>query len=402
MFLWSKTARTLWSLLAATAIALLVPLTALAAEVQSGETVTIEPNQVVTDDLYAFGSNVIIQGTVQGDVIAAGSMVTISGHVTGDVMAAGNSVTVTGPVDGSVRIAGNLLSVAAPVNGDALMAGSMMTVNSTARVGRDALLAGATMNLQGPVVRDVKASGGKLTIASSVGGGVDARVNDLALTEAASVVGPVSYVSPHDAAVAPTTSVGALQRTAPPTTVNPWEVGGVDMLALVRGFVGMAALGLLLVLVFPRAASTTAATLQHEWLPSLSIGFGLLVATPIVAFIVFMLGLLVGGWWIGVMLLILCAMLALVGYLACAEWLGLAALRVAKAAVHPIWAVLLGLLILAVVSLIPVLGGIAVLAATVFGVGALTVSAWHAYRQAPPVAVAPTAAPTPTPLQAAA
>src|SRR5207302_8213987 len=92
----------------ASAIALIVPATALAAEVRSGDTVSIGPNEVVTDDLFVFGNSLVIQGTVNGDVIAAGSNVTIAGHVTGSVMAAGSTLAVSGPVDGSVRLAGNL------------------------------------------------------------------------------------------------------------------------------------------------------------------------------------------------------------------------------------------------------------------------------------------------------
>ena len=71
------------------AIALIVPATALAAEVRSGDTVTVGPDQIIDDDLYVFGNNVLVQGSVHGDVIAAGSSVTIAGHVTGSVMAAG-------------------------------------------------------------------------------------------------------------------------------------------------------------------------------------------------------------------------------------------------------------------------------------------------------------------------
>ena len=41
-----------------------VPATALAAEVRSGDTVTIGPYEVVTDDLYVFGNNLVIEGTV--------------------------------------------------------------------------------------------------------------------------------------------------------------------------------------------------------------------------------------------------------------------------------------------------------------------------------------------------
>jgi hypothetical protein len=59
--------------------------------------VTVGPDQVITDDLYVFGNNVLVQDTVHGDVIAAGSIVTIAGRVTGGVMAAGNTLVVSDP-----------------------------------------------------------------------------------------------------------------------------------------------------------------------------------------------------------------------------------------------------------------------------------------------------------------
>lgn len=408
MFSHAKSQRTRWfrlilGVLAAAAIALLIPVTALAAEVHSGDTVTIGPNQVVTDDLYVFGSNVIVEGTIQGDLIAAGSTVTIAGHVTGSVIAAGSTVSVGGPVDGSVRVAGNLVTLAAPVGGDALLAGSSVTLNGPAHVGRDALLAGAAMNLEAPVARNVTAAGNKLIIGSTVGGAVNANVTDLVLGDGALVSGPVSYISSHDASVAPTASVGgAMQRTPAPVTANPWQVGGIDTLALLRGFVGLAVLGLLLVFAFPRAAASASATLERQWPTSLGLGLVVLLGTPIIAVAIFVVGLLIGGWWIGLMLLGAYSTVGVVGYLACAEWVGMTAMRMAKSAANPIWAVLLGLLILALLSLIPVLGGLIVLAAVVFGVGAVALSAWQAYRPTPRAESLPIAAQARTQLQAAA
>ncbi len=243
----------------ASALALSVPATALAAEVRSGDTVTIGPNDVVSDDLYIFGNNLMIQGTVHGDVIAAGSNVTIAGHVTGSVMAAGSTLVVSGPVDGTVRLAGNLLTVSAPVRGDVLMAGSIMTVNAPGSVGRDVLAGGNAINLQAPVGRNVSVGGNTLTVDSTIDGDVNANVTDLVLGNSAVVQGPVSYVSNHDAAVAPGARVpSAIQRTPPAVQpASPWVVGGIDTLALIRGFIGLAALGILLVLAFPRAAATT-------------------------------------------------------------------------------------------------------------------------------------------------
>lgn len=385
--------------LATVFLGLAVPSSAFAAEVRSGDTVTIGPEEVVNDDLYAFGSNVLVLGTVRGDVIAAGSAVTIAGHVTGSVLAAGSNVGVTGPVDGSVRIAGNLLTVTAPVASDVLLAGSTASINPPASVGRDALTAGGNISVQAPVARNVQASGGTLTLGSSVGGSVDARVNELVLSSGASIAGPVTYVSPNNATVDNgARTAQALQRTPPPERApNPWEVGGVDVLAWLRGFVGIALFGTVLLLLFPYGASAITPIVGQRWLSSLGLGFALVVGVPLAALIIAGLGLLVGGWWIGLIVVGLYALMLVVGYAAFAHWLGTATLRLARTDARPIVALLLGLLILAMVLLLPVIGLLCGFGATLVGTGAVALYTWQAYRRtstkSPPKAEEEPAAP---------
>jgi len=346
----------------------------------------------------------VVQGTVNGDVIAAASTVTVNGHVTGDVMTAGNTVLVSGPVDGSVRAAGSTLTVFSLVGGDLLAAGSNVTLNSPGAVARDVLAAGAVINLQAPVGGDVKASGGTLTIGSTVGGSVTAEVTDLVFGSGAEVAGPIAYVSSNDARVASGASTtAALQRTPPATApAGPVQSSASNVLAFVRAFVGLAALGAVLVLIFPAAASATAGTAERRWLPSLGLGFALVAGMPLLALIVFGVGLVVGGWWIGLMLLGLYAMLLVVGYLASAEGLGVAIAHLAGWRVHPAWSLLVGLVLIGLLTAIPWVGGFVGLMAVLLGVGALALSGWAAYRR--PVAAAPTIAdPQPAaPLAAAA
>lgn len=316
----------------------------------------------------------------------------------------GSTLLINGPVDGSVRLAGNLLKVSTPVAADVLMAGATMVVGSGARVGRDVLAAGNNIDLQAPVTRNVKAAGSRLTVGSAVGGAVDANVTDLTFGSSAVIQGPVSYVSGHDANVAPGAKIqGSIDRTPPAVrAANPWEIAGIDTLALVRGFIGMAVLGLLLVLAFPRAATATTTTVQNNWPASLGLGFAVLVATPVLALVVFGIGLIVGDWWISLMVLGLYAMFSVIGYLTVAEWIGVEALRRTTVNAHPIWAMLLGLLILGLFTLIPVLGGLVALAVTVLGIGALVLSGWQAYHASTPTQVAPVLEPARIPLQAAA
>ena len=389
----------------AAAIALILPLTAFAADVRSGDDITIGPTDVVTDDVYAFGANILVQGTVYGDVIAAGSNVTINGHVTGSVMAAGNAVTVNGPVDGSLRVAGNMVTLGAPVGTDVLAAGSAVTLNPVGAVGRDLLAAGSSVTVQAPVERNVKASGGTLTLAAPVGGAVDATVSNLVIGSGAAIEGPIAYVSAQPATVSPGANLEQpLQRTEPPTrSTAPWEIGGLDLLMWLRGFVGLAIFGSLLALAFPRVATTVADTGERRWLASLGLGFALLVAVPVVACLVFVIGLMIGGWWIGPMLLGLYTVLLVLAYVTFAEWVGLTALRLNKRTAHPAVAMLLGVLIVSLVGLMPVLGVLVGFAAVLFGLGALALSGWRAYRvpaATAPAVDAPAAPPTRLPTAA--
>ena len=176
------------------------------------------------------------------------------------------------------------------------MAGSILTVNTPGAIGRDILAGGNAVSLQAPVGRNVTVSGNTLTVGSTIGGAVNANVTDLVLGNGAVVHGPVSYVSGHDATVASGARLPAAMQRTPPSVraANPWDMGGIDTLALIRGFIGLAALGILLVLAFPRAAATTAATIQYRWAGSLGLGFGLLVGIPVLGALI-VLGAIVFG-----------------------------------------------------------------------------------------------------------
>ena len=72
----------------------LTPAPAAAADIRSGQDITIATTDTIDDDLYAFGTNISINGTIHGDLIAGGSNISVDGNVTGDVIAAGNSVAI--------------------------------------------------------------------------------------------------------------------------------------------------------------------------------------------------------------------------------------------------------------------------------------------------------------------
>jgi len=358
---------------------------ALAADVQQGDTVIIGPGEVINDDVYAVGSNIQILGTVNGDVFAAGNSVTVGGTVTGSVFAAANTVSITGEVGHSIHAAGNAVAISGPVAQDATLASGNLNLSPGAHIGRDVLLATGTANLMAPIGRNVKAAVGDLTLSAPVGGDVQAQVTTLRLTDQARVDGSLTYTSSNDASLAPGASVGngvqhlLPQASSQPSTAVPSAVAGVwDWL---RGLVGFAVIGLLLTLVVPRFTAKTLAMARTAVWPSLGVGFALFIGVPIVALVLLVLGILVGGWMLAFAFLALYAMACAVGYTYAAMLTGnLLVQAVQQPQQHLVWNLLEGLAVLGLIGLIPIAGGLVQFVACLFGLGAFTLSIVQAYR----------------------
>jgi hypothetical protein len=377
--------RVLLSLLAVALIVLLAPGPALAAEIRGGDAVVVGPAETIDDDLYAAGQSVTIQGQVKGSVFAAGSSVTVTGVVTGDLFAAGNMVSVPGVVAGSVRAAGGTVALGGTIGHDALVGAGSASLAPGGRVGRDLLVGAGTASIAAPVGRSLLASAEQLAIAAPVGGSVQATVGALRLDDGASVGGDLRYVSARDAVMAPGAAVrGTIARTEPPAgPAQPTAaVAAGDALAgWLRGLTGVLALGLALVLLFPRATTSAASTLTSSPLASAGIGLAELVLVPLAALTLFVVGLFVGGWWLGLALGAAYPLALALGYVVTGLLVGRLLLeRAGRGGLHAAWAVVGGLVVLALVAVVPVLGALTTLVATVLGLGALTIALQRSWR----------------------
>lgn len=131
----------------------------------------------------------------------------------------------------------------------------------------------------------------------------------------------------------------------------------------------------MLVLLFPNFVQrSTEALVQAPWV-SLGLGFSLLVGVPVAAVLLFVAGLLVGGWWLGLLALALYFLMLPIGCAIVGLFVGrLVMQRAGRPGVASGWSLLVSLALLGVVSLVPIAGGIAILAALTFGLGAGTLA----------------------------
>lgn len=377
-------------LLAVALLGVLLPAGALAAEIRRGDTVVIGPGEVIQQDLYAFGRNVQIQGTVHGDVLTFARTVDISGTVDGDVLAVSAIAHISGQVRGSIRAAAETLVLSGPVKEDTMLAAREVQLEPGAQVGRDVFVAANTANIQAPVGGKVEAAAGKLTLAAPVTGDVQAQVETLRLTDAAHVGGSLRYRSARDAEIASNATVaGPLERLPPAQQrgASPlWYFIG-----WARSLVGLFALGLLLVLVTPDFARRVPMTLRQKPWQSLGWGVVALIGAPILAVAFFIVGAMLGGWWIGLLALAIYALAVALCFPVVGLFIGRWLLdRFGKAGTPLVLALLIGLVLLTVADRIPLLGGLIALATVLFGLGALVLTAARGRRPAggPPLQTA--------------
>ena len=147
-------------------------------------------------------------------------------------------------------------------------------------------------------------------------------------------------------------------------------------LAWVALTASLLALGLLFVLLAPRAADAVAVAWRTGMGPS--IGWGLILAIGLPIFGV-LIAITVIGIPLAVMLLFALGLLYGLGYVAGTIVLGR---LVIKPPSSMLLAFLLGLLVLRLIALVPILGGLVGAIVTVIGFGSIAVAIWRARRPA--------------------
>lgn len=383
----------------------LVPDLALAADARGGNAAVIGPNETIDDDLYVGGGTVTIHGTIRGDLVVSGGTVTVSGPVQGDVIAFGGTTTIQGPVGRNVRAAGGTITVSNTVARDVVVAGGNFILGPEAKVGRDLLAITGSAVVDGTITRNLQASSGDLILNGPVGGNVRFEGSTLTLGDRAAIGGDLTNAS--DNAVAPPTGVVKGQvvrqpRAAPAPSLGPLDLAAGIAFGWVRGVIGLSLLGLVLVLLFPTFSRRTRATLERSPLASFVVGLVTMIVVPVVAVLIFALGLLIGGWWLGFVTLATYGILLPVGMVVAALFVGSWIFaRARNPDIHLAWALVLGVVVLLLAGLVPVVGGIAVLLALLFGIGALLLAGYQAYRE-PTIALKAVAVPESGPRRTAA
>ena len=263
-------------------------------------------------------------------VVVTGGAVVPAGQTAGDVLVLDGTVRIAGHVTGDVVSVAGPVRVSGRIDGDLIAVSDRALLASTARVGGD-----LRYGDESPV-----------------------------LARGASVGGKVSNEDWGDAA-------------------NGW--GWVSLLAWwLAVSVSTLIVGVLLVWLAPGALYAAERAVRERLGATIGSGVAIAILVPLLAILALVT---VVGIPFGIALLLAAIPVLLVAYTTAAWIVGR---RVLRSRSSSAWAALFaGWGILRALALIPVVGGLVGLAATVVGLGALAVALWRARRTAAPAATAP-------------
>lgn len=312
-----------------------------AAQTGGGQTVIVEEGETVSS-VNAVAGSVIVRGTVTGDVSAVAGNVLVEGTVEGDVNVAAGNLRIPGTVEGDVSAgAGNVrLEDDGMVGGNFEVGAGTVEINGQidgdATVGAETIILGENADIAG-----------SLTYDGTLEGNRDAVAGDITQERSWGVTG-----APN------------LQPIA------SW------MVALYAFFLNLV-LGAILLAAFPRFSEAVADRVTADPIPSALVGLGVLVGIPVL--LVLLLVTIVGiplslAGMVAFALLIWVAVVY--GRFAVGAWL----LSLADAENR--WlSLVVGLLLGAVLSLIPYVGGLVNAVIFLLGLGAMSLVLYDRYRR---------------------
>ena len=169
--------------------------------VRSGDTVSVEADQILESDFYGAGGTVSISGSAEHDVYVTGGSVTINAPVDEDLVIIGGTVQIHGPVGDDLRIIGGEVTLAEEVGGDVVVLGGTLNILSTARIEGDILFFSGEVEISGNVKGGVAGMADIIRIDAGVGGDVKVTARQsLAFGDRSEILGNVTYRSENEIA----------------------------------------------------------------------------------------------------------------------------------------------------------------------------------------------------------
>ena len=334
-------------------------------------------DQTVNGVYVRAAENISLRGTVNGDVIVAGSTVEIEGTINGSVYAAAERVVVRGVVTGNIHAVGSDVEVAAREAGSVFVAAADVKTDDGLRA-QNLFAAGSDVRTRGEVAQNMYVGGSIVLVDSKVGGDVAVAGETITIAGGATIGGNLTYTSQSEATIENDRSItGSIKRTDPAREVTPAERIAAQLSDMAYWLAANIFIAAIALFIMPKVFLPAEDYFVKKPLNNYFKALVFVVFTPILLILLLFTIIGIPLVFIGGLVYLLVLVLAPT---ASAHFVGSYALNqmaAKKANTGPrsymaeLGAAALGFFLLAVVGLVPVLGGFLTVAAFFLGVSIL-------------------------------
>lgn len=316
----------------------------------------VEFDEDLVGDVYVAGGNVVVNGNITGDLLVAGGNVTINGEVSEDVRMAGGDVTINGLVGKNLTAVGGNVQFGpdSQVLGSAVVGAGNVVFDGL--IDGNVFVGAGEMSTAGQFGASISGGTGKLVVKNNtvIQGDVNIRTDDeFTFEEGAIVEGrrDIRIVEDHEQEIESTPVADMIGRTI------------FSILTIMAG-------GAMLLKFLPQFIGTAVAKAEANIFPTMGWGFIKLFVTP---FVVIILMLTVIGIPIAAIFGLLYIVAIIMSGWFTSYLIGSQVIRFSseKLFTNTYLQLLIGAIVLAVASRVPVFGGWVQFLSLISGLGAM-------------------------------
>lgn len=328
------------------------------------------------EDLILAGGTVNFDGSIIGDLMVASRTLSFDGSIDGNLNAAGQRITVNGEIRRSLRAFAQTVNVNSHIEGDVTAFASEVTISGDAVIGRDVAIFGSEVFLDGTVASDAYIFANIVTITGRIEGNLKIKAEKISIAPGAYVGGSFNYESKDKAKIAPESQIlgeTRWKKRTGDTNSNILHLLIPPPSGIIWSFVFLAGsiiVGILLILIRRDAVNAVIDEIRTNGAIAGILGLAIIVLMPVAL-------VLTGATIVGLPASIAGAtvytLFFFIGKVFVAITIGMlliSQLRKGKS-VSLGWSLLVGLIILALLFKIPVLGWLIYVGAWAVGAGAI-------------------------------
>jgi len=319
--------------------------------------------------------------TINDNYLVAAGQAEINGTIKGDLIVAGGTVEINGPIEGNLFVGAGQVKVNSQIKQDVFVGAGQVEFTENSQVFGDMFIGSGMAELNGTIDGKLYSGNGDLTINGIIKKDTTLDCGTITLKPQAVLMGNLKYTAEEEMNTQNGSQVKgtitkniATEKTIDKSSKN--DLGflsailpGAGFIATITGsFISLLStllVGIISLMIFPKYFEKVSNTIKEKFWPSLGWGILIWIAVPIVMIISIMI-------IIGIPLSIILFGLYLLAIYFSRIFVGLYLGRlISHDSWKHIWSMTIGVLIIALIGLIPVIGWLINLAVVFIGFGSI-------------------------------